>query len=60
MYQDGMQGIEERFSSRLRHMCAKVRMLWIWHKLKRGQEDSKVILRVIRKQPEKTLSPNTG
>lgn len=30
------------------------------HNLKRDQEDSKIILRIVRKCPEKTVSPNTG
>ena len=60
MDHDGIQGIDEWFSSRLRHVCAKVQIFRILHKLKRDQEDSEMILRVFRKQPEKTLPPNTG
>ena len=60
VYQDGIQGIEECFSSRFRHVRAKVQIFRVLHNLKREQEDSKIIPRAFRKQPEKTLSPNTG
>jgi len=59
MYQDGIQGIEERFLSHCRHVCTKVQIFWILHNLKRDQEDSKILLRVFGKQLEKTLSLNT-
>ena len=60
MDRDGIQGIDEWFSSRLRHVCAKVQIFWVPHNLKRDQQDSKIIPRAFRNQPEKTLSPNTG
>ena len=60
MYQDGIQGIEEWFPSRFSHVCAKVQIFRVPHNLKRDQEDSKIIPRAFRKQPEKTLSPKTG
>ena len=60
MYQDGIQGIEEWFSRDLRHVCGKVQRFRILHNLKRDQEDPQIILRVLRKQPEKTLPANPG
>ena len=60
MYQDGIQGIEEWFSRGLRHVRGKVQSFRILHNLKRDQEDPQIILRVFRKQPEKTLPANPG
>ena len=60
MYQHGIQGIEECFSSHFRHVCAKVQIFRVPHNLNRDQQDSKIIPRAFRNQPEKTLSPNTG
>ena len=60
MHQDSVQGIEERFSRCFRRVCAKVQTFRILHILKRVQEDSDIIPRAYRKQPEKTFSPNTG
>ena len=60
VYQDGIQGIEECFSSRFRHVRAKVQIFRVLHNLKREQEDSKIIPRAFRNQLENTLSPNTG
>ena len=60
VYQDGVQGIEEWLLSRFRHVCAKVQIFRVPHNLKRDQQDSKIIPRAFRNEPEKTLSPNTG
>ena len=60
MYRHGIQGMEECFSSRFRHVCTKVQIFRVPHKLKRDQQDSKIIPRAFRNQPEKSLSPNTG
>ena len=60
MYWHGIQGMEECFSSRFRHGCAKVQIFRVPHNLNRDQQDSKIIPRAFRNQPEKTLSPNTG
>ena len=60
MDQHGIQGIEQCFSSRFRHVCAKVQIFRVPHNLNRDQQDSKIIPTAFRNQTEKTLSPNTG